>query len=199
MPLDMALSTNDQNPMDIRPCREFTSKRVLHVILDVASTELLEFELKYVAPGSETDAASYVKNLTSSFDVIPRSPFDIVLDYDTDEQQWIVVELGKTADWCFTAGSHGVTCKEGADGRVFDPHWVDGSKNSVRGAIPAGQEGCKLIWFGLAQLDHGAAVALNYHVTVSQTGKLPDGTPVVKRMKIIFDPDVRNEGDPIPL
>lgn len=194
MPLDMALTPNRQDPLRVGPSQPFVSNGVLHVVLDVASTTPLQFELKYIPSNGETDVARYVKNLPFAAFNRTEAPFDIVLDKTNAHQQWILVQLGINADWCFSADGPAVSCKGVADGRVFDPHWVDGNGDGQPGDIPIGQNGCKLIWFGLAELDDGASLGLNYHVTVSQAGKLPDGTPIVKHMQIIFDPDVRNDG-----
>ncbi|MCR5879193.1 nucleotide synthetase [Phenylobacterium sp. J367] len=127
----------------------------------------------------------------------PRSPYDIMIE----RQSWVLVELdSRVANWQFTKGEFGCTTKQdyGRDNFGLRHVYRDGLGGLNE---PVTKDGCRFLFFGAARRDAGtednpASQYFNFHVEFLQTHP---GEKVERRLKVIFDPDVGNNGGfPIP-
>ncbi|HVI34030.1 nucleotide synthetase [Phenylobacterium sp.] len=133
----------------------------------------------------------------------PQSPYDVFVK----EQCWVLLELARDLkNWQFTRGERAITTKEDyLDSNCALTH-VSGSGAGAPGAVNE-DDGCRVAYFAVVRRgtvvpgsDPPAEVPFhqyfNLHVEFIQKHKDEDA---VRRLKVIFDPDVGNTGQfPIP-
>lgn len=198
-------------PNDYDGSLGFEAKRIVHVILTLDETEAAadEKSLLFVLaepadtppdPKKEPIEEYALRMAGSAFRrgiKNPRSPYDIMIQ----RQSWVLVELDrKLKNWQFTTGELGCTTKGdyGPDNFGLRHVYADGLG---RVGDVVRKDGCRFLFFGVARRDWGdeatpASQYFNFHVEFLQAFK--DET-VLRRMKVIFDPDVGNNGGfPVP-
>ncbi|MET0273021.1 MAG: nucleotide synthetase [Phenylobacterium sp.] len=121
---------------------------------------------------------------------ITKTPFDI----GVENQTFIMLELAPEINWQFARGEYGCTTKGEPTTDNFGL-WHIHRKYVERG--PISRDGCRLVYFGLARRKGYEGQAFNLHVEFLQDD--PDDVSEPKRLPVIFDPDVGNNGGfPIP-
>lgn len=196
----------------------FVPKRIYHYILSFDVDELRQnaagnFSLPFiikkpdknppnVKDGGESEVIEYVENLLSigilnNDEKIIVSPFDMTFQ----NQCWIVIQIeSKINNWQFSVDDYGLTTKVDSDRHCSLRHVENGKVQ------PAGErvkdDGCRVLYFGIvarAGKGHvGASELFNFHTEFLTPGLDEQGKPITKRLKVIFDPDIKNEGSPIP-
>ncbi len=120
----------------------------------------------------------------------PVSPYDI----DVTRQCWVIFELGREVpNWRFYGP--GLTKKAKPQGWEFGLKYVLADGTIDKGEIPDAAD-CKLLAMAVARRDAKDHQYFNLHVEFVQ-GAGTTSDPI-KRLKVIFDPDVGNTGGFFP-
>jgi hypothetical protein len=149
---------------------------------------------------SVADAQGLVGN------VIDPSPYDIPVD----QQCWILIELrSDLKNWHFVPDGYGCTTKVKPKGKARNcalHHVYKGQPMGDPGEVVR-DDLCGVLFFGVVRRggkgstdpDNPSADAFNIHVEFKQTDKDPTTKKdITKRLKVIFDPDVKNDGAKFP-
>jgi hypothetical protein len=198
-----------------KPAR-FVPLEIIHAILSVDRTKLSNnskdrMELAFtvmkperpppsISPGDESKVIEYAK-LRASMPLIEistksvPSPFDIIIT----KQCWVVIEIdSKIENWQFAKENHGVTTKFDSGRDCYLRH-VEGGDVQSAGEYIKG-DGCRVLYFGVFSRDGkgapDASELFNFH-TEFLTRDIANGE-ITKRLNVIFDPDIKNEGTKIP-
>lgn len=190
---------------------EFEAKRIVHVILTLdeetmaGEDRMLRFVLadpEHPVPNPKEvaieDYALRVVQPRIGYGLQnARSPYDIMIQ----KQSWVLVELDpRLTNWQFTKGELGCTTKGAYEGDNFGLRHVYADRVGEVGKVVE-KDHCRCLFFGVARRERGdeatpASQYFNFHVEFLQAFK---GEAAVRRMKVIFDPDVGNNGGfPIP-
>ncbi|UAL08695.1 nucleotide synthetase [Caulobacter segnis] len=192
---------------------DFLPEKIVHVVLTVDRGKLpkkeedpwtLDFTIKEpseqlptIPPGDEKKVMEYaVQRANPGFRDINLVPVPSPFDIKVDRPCWVVVELdAKIANWQFAKGERGATTKAESDRNCYLRHVYDD------GAQPAGERAprdrCRVLYFGVVARDAGgtslAGDLFNFHTEFRM-----EENGVEKRLNVIFDPDVKNEGTKFP-
>lgn len=198
-----------------KPAR-FEPLEIIHVILSVDRKKLsnnpkdrmeLAFTIMkperpppYMSPGDESKVVEYALQRASmplvEISTVPvPSPFDIIIT----KQCWVVIEIDdKIENWQFAKCHHGVTTKFDSRRDCYLRHIEGGDVKAAGEDIKS--DGCRVLYFGVFARDGngtlGASELFNFH-TEFLTRNDANGE-ITKRLNVIFDPDIKNEGSPIP-
>ncbi|KQZ06143.1 hypothetical protein ASD21_00425 [Caulobacter sp. Root1455] len=200
----------------------FIPKSIVHVILTVDRTKLatdpqlamnLAFTVQAPAPttptmgaGDETEVEKYALARAGfqAVDLLTTpapSPFDI----DVREQCWVVVELdSKIHGWQFAKHERGATTKGESDRNCYLRHVYAKGVEAPGERIP--RDGCRVLYFGVVARDvfdpkkdpNPGSEAFNFHTEFLMEENDPNGVKIKKRLNVIFDPDVKNDGGKFP-
>lgn len=198
-------------PTAYDPAVGFEAKRIVHVILTLDADQVagdqksLRFMLAEpvdpVPDPKKESIENYAQRIAKprlGYNLQnARSPYDIMIQ----KQSWVLVELDpRLTNWQFTKGEWGCTTKGDYGRDNFGLRHVYADRLGEVGEVVK-DEGCRLLYFGVARRERGdkdapASQYFNFHVEFLQSFK---GEAAVRRMKVIFDPDVGNNGGfPIP-
>lgn len=198
-------------PTAYDPAVGFEAKRIVHVILTLDEAEvsgdqkslrfLLADPVDPVPDPKKESIEAYAQRMAKprvAYNIQNgRSPYDIMVR----KQSWVLVELDpRLTNWQFTKGEFGCTTKGDYGRDNFGLRHVYADRVGEVGAAVE-EDGCRFLFFGIARRDRGdeatpASQYFNFHVEFLQAFK---GETAVRRMKVIFDPDVGNNGGfPIP-
>ena len=165
--------------------------RHFQIGVDGSVAGFLNFTIKRVEPTDlPANINKYVQDIASgnkvamSFVNPPPSPFDMIVS----DPCFIVVELAPDVkNWQFETGTAALTTKDTAT----EDNWglVHAYADGRHSAGIATRDGCRVIYFGVAKRGAYQSSFVNLHTEFLQ---LP------KRLRVIFDPDVPNDGDPFP-
>lgn len=197
---------------------EFQPQEIVHVILTVDRNKLsanpkdpmvLAFMIKKPLPGpppisaGDEDKVRTYAELRASMPLIgvnltpAPSPFDITVG----RQCWVVVELDeKIENWQFATGERGVTTKVESDRNCSLRHVYANGAEQAGARIP--RDGCRVLYFGVvareaANTPHCGEL-FNFHTEFLVEEPDEQGQLVKKRLNVIFDPDIKNEGTKFP-
>lgn len=178
------------------------AKIIKHVILTFEE-DGTQNELRFQAVEvSQCDAASDVANMSAyAIGQIGRSvPLPAVpspLDIDVDRQCWLLIQLDPSKNWQFTVDQVPCTLKEEDlyGNNIYLRHVYQDSKTGEKGAVK--RDGCKTIFFGVVQRGgendcekpEPGRCGINLNVEFIQ-----DDGSITKKLKLIIDPDVPNDG-----
>ena len=194
----------------------FRPEKIFHAILTVDKEKFpkenepwsLSFIIKKpleepqsIPPGDEAKVIEFAIERANAQALAPLttvpSPFDIAVDRPC----WVVVELDAGIEnWQFAKDVYGVTNKTKSDRNCWLRH-VYGS-----GAQPAGEpipdDKCRVLYFGVVARGEkdtpDASDFFNFHTEFIMKEFDDQKRPVEKRLNVIFDPDVKNEGTKFP-
>jgi hypothetical protein len=206
------LRNNDFGELADSTEEKFDPKEILHLVINAKlNPDGLFFYLtsaieKPIQISEEKDLIDYLmglydKSIQNTF-VVP-SPLDI----DVKKQCWVVVQLsGKIDNWQFMKGDLGCTTKSPGNDRNIKLRHIYNDKIDPIGDVGGivRDEKCKILCFGVRRRgrlnstdpQNPGRDAFNFHIEF-----LPEkGDDKKKRLKVIFDPDVKNDSDnnPIP-
>jgi hypothetical protein len=150
------------------------------------------------------EVEDYIKGIVPALPITPLkdiSPFDIIVN----KQSWIVLQLDPSVkNWQFCIGEHGCTTKE--ERSEIRNWWLKhyyGKNGFDHGVVS--DNGCRILYFGVVKrgsafvvdINNPPSELFNIHVEFVQVDK-DKGVDVEKRLKVIFDPDVSNDGGSFP-
>jgi hypothetical protein len=143
------------------------------------------------------------------FPVNPRdvSPYDISVGYQgKGEQGWVIIELDPDINWRFSPGDYGISEKEAelGPGANFYLRHLSKAGGSWEDSKRVKTDDCRILFFGVAHRggrntpnpkDKGSCF-VNLHVEFYQDEfkSGPNEGKASKTLKIIIDPDVKNDG-----
>lgn len=116
----------------------------------------------------------------------PMSPLDIYVGAPC----YVVVELDPAWNWQFRADGPAVTTKEPYGDHNCCLRHVSANGDLLPGAAP-GEDGCRIAFFSVTNRPKHSHPHFNYHVEFL----MPDG----RKVPLIIDPDVPNDGGSIPM
>jgi hypothetical protein len=197
---------------------DFKPEKIVHVIVTVERSLLsrdpeqsmnLPFTVikpkespPTIRPGDESVVEKYAEmvassSLIQSWKDVEVSPLDIAVDRPC----WVVIEIDKRIEnWQFAQGERGLTTKSDSDRNCHLRHIEEGRVQQA--GAPISGDGCRVLYFGVVARDGrgtpDASELFNFH-TEFLTGTRVDGKwQVEKRLNVIFDPDIKNEGTAFP-
>lgn len=196
----------------------FLPETIVHVILTVDRTKLstnekddmaLAFTIKSpspgappINPGDETEVTEYaVRRAGPQFVDIMLGPAPSPFDITVSRPCWVVVELdAKIENWQFATGERGVTTKAESDRNCSLRHVYDDGAQAAGERVS--RDGCRVLYFGVVARDAAntpnCGELFNFHTEFLMEEDDGHGHVVQKRLNVIFDPDVKNEGTKFP-
>lgn len=188
-PVKIDFSSEQFKILDETKC-SWDPREIIHVVLKpVLNLDKLEFEIdKIDTTAYGQDIKRYIADLpVTGLPFRSETPFDIVLKARPGHQVYVLIELSQPHEWCFTEGTWGMTAQKDYGDDNFGLEWLDGKLASHSSRIVG--EDCRYLWLRIRRRGEGEHQYFNYHVTFKQGAK---------RMPVIFDPDVRNDGGSFP-
>jgi hypothetical protein len=122
-------------------------------------------------------------------------PFSIETPYDIVVRQpsCIILQLDRAINWEFSKGDYAITSKFDYGDSNFGMGC--GYRNgTITRAGPVQSEGCNVAYFYVNRRASHESQMFNFHVDFKQT----DNQGVTRRLKTIFDPDIKNDGGGFP-
>jgi len=170
-------------------------KGLRHVLLtiDIDSTAALpgnrmKYKAELIKDTPDNGVIAYVKalakNPTRRVPPLIGGQFDI----GVDRPSYLVVELDHNWNWQFSMGKYGCTMKDSYPDDNFGLRHIypdDISEDVIS------KDGCKILFFCVRHRLGGAANSFNFNVDVIDD---PDDLINTKRLTIIYDPDIKNDG-----
>lgn len=153
---------------------------------------------------------SYISDIENGFLPPPSqevSPYDMWVN----KQCIILVQLDKTLDkWQFSKEEHGCTTKKfhfGTRNWGLTHYYGNGNYGKMGDTITG--EDCRMLYFGVVKRGSGksedpvdrcnpSSELFNIHIEFKQTDTDSAGNEIPKRLQVIFDPDVKNNGGKFP-
>jgi hypothetical protein len=197
---------------------DFLPEKIVHVILTINRCRLstnekdpisLDFTIKEptsapptITPGDETRVTEYaVERASPQLIQIQLGPAPSPFDITVKRPCWVVVELDeKIENWQFATGERGATTKAESDNNCYLRHVYDDGAQVAGKLIP--RDGCRVLYFGVVARDAANTAnggeLFNFHTEFLMEEDNGSGKPVKKRLNVIFDPDVKNEGTKFP-
>lgn len=196
------------NEPTYNPAEKFEPQKILHYVLSIEAAAsstpnsgptLGELKFVLLPVGGIThapaDILTYAKTLDLKRDLghsmVSTSPYDI----DVREQVILAIELDNRINWQFTEGTYAVTTRAFYGKSNFGLHNVY-PKDSANGANTVEfddvicRSGCRLVYFSIfSRRGDQMLQKFNFHVEFLQSAGA-----VSKRLVVIIDPDIKNEG-----
>lgn len=181
----------------------FAPKEIVHVIIQHRMEGdkmvfFLEVPQKDPPPiWDENTIKTYAIGMAKKGPPPSKVPLHSPLDISVSSQSWVVVQLGDSvSNWQYTAGELGCTTKAAANDRNVCLVHVYNDEHDPLGDVGGvvGKEHCKLLFFGVRKRGRHSPIdpnnpgsdGFNFHIEFVQDEK---------RLKVIFDPDVKNDSD----
>lgn len=185
---------------------KFNPAKIVHVILTIDTTDPTQLRFSLAYPYDDppdprlTSIEHYAGEVAKAHPLIlavknPVSPYDV----GVSEQCWVMVQLDpKLKNWQFTNGEFGCTTKAEANDHNCNLRHVYPNGDVSKPLERVQRDGCRVLYLGVAKRDKpdpsNSALGsefFNFHVEfIQQTPGAPE-----RRLKVIFDPDIKNEGN----
>lgn len=195
---------------------DFKPQEIVHAILTIDASQPSNLVFKTVrpkddppplktndgqpAPPNAETIETYAQRIASGHGVAfgtrdAPSPYDIPVD----RQCWVLLQLDpRIHNWQFTKDELGCTTKAAANKRNCGLRHVYANKMGAPGEVVT-DDGCQVLYFGVVRRGKNCKPPIpgkppgelfNFHIEFLQTDG--DGT---KRLRVIFDPDIKNDSD----
>jgi hypothetical protein len=183
------------------------AKRVYHYVLRINTSRTDPF---YVTGGWQknvdpNDIDTYVQQVATHQiapptkrpkPIIPASPYDMPVQF----QCWVVVQLDPALDgWQFVPGDRAAIVKDSPsiDDNINLKH-VEANGDIGNAGFNVKRDKCQVFYFGVKTRGKHDTPEAHSFLTIITEYVTDLGTNLERRLSVIFDPDVPDDGDPIP-
>lgn len=177
----------------------FNPKAVLHYVFDLERESVGGgYDVRFKVSVAPTDAntlsnfAQYVENITEDvYTVKPAKIGEVPYGFRVEESCWVILQLGTSVqNWRFAVGNSCVKSNTDPSRLFCLKHHVIGNKFTQLSDLAV--DNCRVLIFGVSGFVKTTKEYINIFSNFSQ---ITDGYKF-HCMPVIFDPDVKNSGDP---